>query len=146
MLFPQVFKFVGELTGDLAALFQTAFTALMREFKAVTLRQLQDFLVGGQFAMPASPQQRLDMAHCALNNLFGEACLADLDFNMFRRRNCSVHVHSTINMFKRNNPISNFLLLQCPAKQAEILRFARRVAAALRETHRHKEKAVIIER
>ena len=58
---------------------------MMVEFKAVTLRQLSDFLQGGRFAGPATPQQRKDMAHCQLNNLFGEACLADLDFSMFKR-------------------------------------------------------------
>ena len=131
---------------DDAALFQATFTALMTEFRAVTLRQLQDFLVGGQFAMSASPQQRLDMAHCQLNNLFGEACLADLDFSMFRRRNCSVHVHSTVNMYKRNRPISSWLLHLPPAKQAAIVAFARQSAAAVREGHRQKERQVMTER
>ena len=120
--------------------------SILEEFAAVTRRQLSDFLPDGAYSAPATPEERQEMAHSKLNNVFGEACLGDLHFSLFKRRHSSVHHHSTVNMMKRNKPITKFLLKKSAAVQKRLVSFSRRKAVSVREEHRQREKAVIIER
>ena len=142
----KVHVYINNLPADLAAILKESVLSMMEEFAATTQRQLHQFLQGGIYSIPATPEQRQKMSHCKLNNLFGEACLGDLDFSLFKRRNSSVHHHSTVNMLKRNKPISKFLLKKTEEEQHRLLSFARTKAAPLREEHRSQEKAVVLER
>ena len=72
--------------------------------------------------------------------------MGDLHFSLFKRRHSSVHHHSTVNLMKRNKPITKFLLKKSAAVQKRLVSFARRKAVSVREEHRQREKAVIIER
>ena len=119
---------------------------MLEEFAAVTRWQLSDFCPDGAYSAPATPEERQEMADFKLNNLFGEACLGDLDFSLFKQRHSSVHHHSTVNMTKRNKPITKFLWKKSAAVQKRLVSFGRRKAVSVREEHRQREKAVIIER
>ena len=110
--------------------------SMLEEFAAVTRRQLSAFLPDGAYRATATPEDRQEMAHCKLNNLFGEACLGDLDFSLFKRRHSSVHHHSTANMMKRNKPITKLLMKKSAAVQKRLVSFARRKAVSVREEHR----------
>ena len=90
---------------------------------------------------PATPEKRQETAHCKLNNLFGEACLGDLDFSLFKRRHSSVHNHSTVNMMKRSKPITKFLLKKSAAVQKRLVSFARRKAVSQRRTSPERESS-----
>ena len=142
----RVYVYINNLPADLADILKDAVLSMMDEFAATTQRQLLQFLEGGVYSVPATPEQRQKMQHCKINNLFGEACLGDLDFSLFKRRNSSAHHHSTVNMLKRNKPISQFLLKKPDQEQHRLLSFARSKAAPLREKHRAQEKAVVQER
>ena len=115
--------------------------SMLEEFAAVTRRQLSHFLPDGAYSAPATPEERQEMAHCKLNNLFGEACLGDLDFSLFKRRHSSVHNHSTVNMMKRSKPITKFLLKKSAAVQKRLVSFARRKAVSQRRTSPERESS-----
>ena len=88
------------------------------------------------------------MKYCKLNNLFGKLvwvtwiCLSLSKGTVL----CSVHHHSTVNMLKRNKPISQFLLKNPEEEQCRFLSFAGTKAAPLREEHHTQEQAVVQER
>ena len=68
--------------------------AMFKRFTHVANLQLQDFLAGGKYSTIAQPEKRAEMQHSLLNNFFGEACLGNLDFSLFKRRHSSVHHHT----------------------------------------------------
>lgn len=142
----QVHLFINCLSDEDGQLLHECVCTLMKEFEAVTKRQLADFLPGGPYAEPATPEQWEAMKHCQLNNLLGEACLGDLDCSLFKRRSASVHHHTTINMFKRNKPITSYFLKKSKEKQKQIITFAWQKAAELQDMHREKELKVNKER
>ena len=139
----RLLRFLHSMPDALASIMSDCMKDVMEEFSRTTQKQLYQFLAGGIYSTPATPEQRQRLSHCQLNNLFGEACLGDLDFSLFKRRNGSVFHHSTVNMLKRNRSISNWLLKKPEATQALVLKFARAMAENVRETHRALEKAVV---
>ena len=51
---------------------------------------------------------RKQLQHSKLTNLTGEQAFGDLDFSLFKRRNASLHHHSTINMLKGTKVFQRF--------------------------------------
>ena len=78
----------------------------------VTKRQLCDFLPGGKYYNVQNEELRTKLNHSSLTNLISEECFTDLDFSLFKRRNASLHHHSTVNLLKRNKSISSWLTLK----------------------------------
>ena len=111
-----------------------------------TKRQLADFLPGGRYHGVQDEDTRKRLQHSKLTNLIGEQAFGDLDFSLFKRRNASLHHHSTINMLKRNKSISTFLNLKTPEEQHSLLQLSKQKAAALRKKHRQDEKDAIARR
>ena len=140
LLFLKVHIYINSLTTEQEGNLRESVLSMLEEFAAVTRRQLSDFRPGGAYSAPASPEERQEMADFKLNNLFGEACLGDLDFSLFKQRHSSVHHHSTVNMTKRNKPITKFLWKKSAAVQKRLVSFARRKAVSVRKEHRQREK------
>ena len=136
----KVYININSLTAEQEGNLRESVPSMLEEFAALTRWQLSDFRPGGAYGAPASPEERREMAHCKLNNVFGEACLGDLDFSLFKRWHSSVHHHSTVNMMKRNKPITKFLLKKSAAVQKRLVSFARRKATSVREEHRQRER------
>ena len=111
-----------------------------------TKRQLADFLPGGRYHGVQDEDTRKRLQHSKLTNLIGEQAFGDLDFSLFKRRNASLHHHSTINMLKRNKSISTFLNLKTPEEQHSLLQLSKQKAAALRKKHRQDEKDAVARR
>ena len=111
-----------------------------------TKRQLADFLPGGRYHGVQDEDTRKRLQQSKLTNLIGEQAFGDLDFSLFKRRNTSLHHHSTINMLKRNKSISTFLNLKTPEVQHSLLQLSKRKAAALRKKHRQDEKDAVARR
>lgn len=82
------------------------------------------------------------MAHCKITNLLEEACFGDLDFSLFKRRNSSVHHHSTVNMMKRNKTMSSWFAQKNETEQESLLTLAAKCSHKLRSQHKDAEKAV----
>ena len=113
---------------------------------AVTERQLADFLPGGKYFEVKDQNLRERLEHTHLSNLLSEECFGDLDFSMFKRRNASLHHHSTVNMLKRNRSMSSWFLKQSTNDQKELLQLSGRKAASLREKHISMEKDAVRKR
>jgi aubergine-like protein len=128
-----------ETNEECALLTKSALEKIMAGFVEVTQRQLKDFLPGGDFGQEVSEELRETMKYCKLTNLLSEHEFGDLDFSQFRRRNASMHFHSTIQMVKRNKTISNWLSSKSPGEQSELLNKCRKKAVQLRKKHKEAE-------
>ena len=126
-------------------LFKQTVTEFSKEFVKVIDRQLSDFLTGGKYSSPPNEEDRQRMAHCRTTNLLGEACFGDLDFSMNKRRSASSFHHSTVNMMKRNKPITAWLCAKSLEDQKVVMRAARRKGEQLRRLHKEKEAEVVRE-
>lgn len=85
------------------------------------------------------------MAHCKLTNLTSEENFGDLDFSLFRRRNASLHHHTTMNMVRRNKSVS-WLCQQSAETQQQLLQLSSKKGASLREKHAQMQKDAVIAR
>ena len=83
------------------------------------------------------------MAHCKLTNLIGEACFGDLDFSFFKRRNASLHHHSTVNMLKRNHTMTTWFENKSSEQQSQLLGMASKKASVLRASHNEANRQVL---
>ena len=118
---------------------------LARHFRETFDRQLVDFLPDGKYGSAPDDQARKRMEHCQLTNLLGEACFADLDYSKFKNRRATLHHHTTLNMGKRNHPISGWLLTKPAEEQTALLAKARQIAPRIREVDNHKHLIVLEE-
>ncbi|GFO03020.1 hypothetical protein PoB_002952500 [Plakobranchus ocellatus] len=71
----------------------------------VFIRQLADFLDGGVFGGEIEPEVQQILHSCPLTNLTGECFFGDLDFHMQKRRHASLHLRSSLKMW-RNKTLS----------------------------------------
>ena len=82
--------------------FQHAFKKICSVSLEVLQRQLKDFFGDGIFAGEV-PQDIVDVLRtCPLTNLIGERLFGDLDFDMSKKRKASLHLRTSINMWKHN--------------------------------------------
>ena len=125
---------------------KSALEQLCAAFATVTERQLADFLDGGCYSNVQDPERREKIDHCLLTNLIGEACFGDLDFSIFKRRNASLHHHSTVNMLKRNRTVSVWLSNKSEEEQRCLLDMSAKKAPILREKHKQMQKDVVEKR
>jgi hypothetical protein len=106
-------------------------------FLVVVKRQLEHFLPEGRYHnIPEDSPLRTKMKHCQLTNLLGEACFGDLDFSLFKRRNASLHHHSTVNMLKRNRTMSTWFSKKYASEQKELLNRSATLGSELRRKHK----------
>ena len=84
------------------------------------------------------------MQHSLITNLVGEQCFGDLDLSLFKRRNASLHHHSTVNMLKGNRSVSSWLSKKTEQEQVEMLQMSATKSAFLRKQHILLEKEAVI--
>ena len=118
---------------------------LCTAFKSVVERQLCDFLPGGRYHNVQSAEVRTRLNHSKITNLLGEECFGDLDFSIFKRRNASMHHHSTVNMLKRNKT-SAWFSTKSDIDQEHLLAVAARKSRNLRDAHQRMQKQVVAKR
>ena len=92
--------------------------------------------------MAPSAEVRKQLKPCPLSNLVSEYAFGDLDYDQQRRRQCSMHRHSTLHMLKNNKTISKWLDQKCENIQGTLLNMARRKVSDLRMKHKENEKLV----
>ena len=85
------------------------------------------------------------MRHCQLTNLLGDACFADLGYSMFKNRAATLHHHSTLNIRKRNCPVSSWLSKKSADEQSRLLSQARKFGPQMRQASKQKQLAVLEE-
>ena len=107
---------------------------------------LTDFLPGGRYHNLDDAVLRKKMAHSEMTNLVGEQCFGDLDFSLFKRRNATLHHHSTINILKRNKSISRYFCLKSKEDQTQLLKLSAKKASKLRKQHVIEEKEAVVQR
>ena len=115
---------------------------LCAEFKSVVERQLTDFLSGGRYHNVQDEVQIQRLKHSKITNLVGEECFGDLDFSIFKRRNASLHHHSTVNMLKRNKT-SSWFEAKSVAQQKKLLWLCTLKSQTMREEHQDIQKNVL---
>ena len=118
---------------------------LAKHFVDVMDRQLADFLPFGKYGSAPMDESRQRMQHCQLTNLLGETCFADLDYSMFKNRAATLHHHSTLNMGKRNRPVSSWLSKKSADEQSRLLSQARKGGPQMRQAPKQKQLAVLEE-
>lgn len=145
-----------EISGDKAALKESAYnfasqhkeavqkatTKLMPDMLIVLRRQLGDFLEGGIYGGPPAVVPA-ELEHCPLTNLLGENIFGDLDYDMSKCRNSSVHQRSSTSMLSHNKT-AQWLGNKTDAETENLLAFARKKGKALRKQHREQEKVVML--
>ena len=112
----------------------------------VTERQLGGFLPGGRYCNVEDPALREKMQHSLITNLVGEQCFGDLDLSLFKRRNASLHHHSTVNMLKGNRSVSSWLSKKTEQEQVEMLQMSATKSASLRKQHILLEKEAVMKK
>ena len=75
---------------------------VLQELLAMTQHQLADFLVAEKFGREPTEEDKAILSHCPLTNLIGENAFRDMDFDLGKRRHCSLHHRTTTHMLKRN--------------------------------------------
>ena len=116
------------------------FKAIFKELLAVTC-QLADFLVDGKFGHEPTEEDKAILSHCPSTNLIGENAFGDMDFDLGKRRHCSLHHRTTTHMLKRNKT-SKWLDSKVPAESSSMLKTAKKNAKMLRRKHRKQERLV----
>ncbi|KAK7103600.1 uncharacterized protein [Littorina saxatilis] len=128
----------------------TAVKALLQKMCSamlvVTERQLEDFLPGGKYHNSDDQVLRQRLQHSFITNLVAEESFADLDFSLFKRRNGSLHHHSTICMLKKNKSLTNWFLQQSADDQHHLLTTSAQKAEDLRKRHKQMEADVLTKR
>ena len=117
---------------------------LAKHFVDVMDRQLTDFLPFGKYGSAPMDESRQRMQHCQLTNLLGEACFADLDYSMFKNTAATLHHHSTLNMRKRNCPVSSWLSNKSADEQSRLLSQARKFGPQMRQASKQKQLAHVL--
>lgn len=119
----------------------SSFRAIAEQSNVVLERQLKDFLKGGVFGEAISPEIMSILKTCPLTNLTGERLFGDLDFDMHKRRHASLHLRTTLNMWKRNKT-SKWVVGLKSAKAKKLLDDARKYAAPLKAKSKERSKNV----
>ncbi|XP_070191321.1 uncharacterized protein [Littorina saxatilis] len=140
-----VFDSVFETANDISVkdIVITSLQIMMKHIKVVTENQLADFLIGGKFGSDLPEAITSVLKHCPLTNLLGENAFGDLDFDLSKRRHCSLHHRTTTHMLKRNRTSQHIDELT-PEESAKVMKMARKKAKILRKKHRQQEKLVRI--
>lgn len=114
---------------------------VMKEILVVTTAQLADFLVDGKYGSEPPEDVRTILSHCPLTNLIGENAFGDFDFDLSKRRHCSLHHRTTTHMLK-SNKTGAWLDAKSEEQSSEILAVARKKARLLRKKHKQQENVV----
>ena len=141
-----IFQSLVHLGPEKKAEVKVVLEALCAGCLQVLERQLKEFLPGGEHHAVDDEDLLEKTKHSKLTNLVGEQCFGDLDFSLFKRRNASLHHHSTINILKRNRSISAWFGIKTDIEQRELLVMSAKKAPALRKQHVASEKEAVAKR
>ena len=130
-----------QLAHDMESTVKGCLQSMMKEIREVTNRQLADFQVDGKYGSEPTDDMKALLQHCPLTNLIGENAFGDFDFDLGKRRHCSLHHRTTTHMLKRNRT-STWLDKKPKAESAAIMKMAKKKGRILRERHRQQEKVV----
>lgn len=134
------------MSEDRQGAVQVLLRALCGRFLKVIQDQLKDFLPGGRYHNVSDPALRQKLQHSKLTNLVAEQSFGDLDYSIFKRRNASAHLHSSINMIKRNKSLTGWFCALSPEEQKAALQKASALRDQLRKKKRAEEKAALEKR
>ena len=134
-----VYKFAEENSEAVA----DAISRMLHHMLVRTRTQLKDFLQGGNYGAPPSPEMEQILKHCPVTNLIGENAFGDLDFDMNRRRHTTFHHRSTMQMWKHNRT-GQWLSGKQEEEQTRLMSIARKHGKILRYNHRQQEKIVML--
>ncbi|KAK3696581.1 hypothetical protein RRG08_064880 [Elysia crispata] len=113
---------VKELLGSgslIVRAFKSCFRKILEHSTDALKRQLVDFLEGGTFGGDLANDVRKILQTCPLTNLTGERLFGDLDYCMNKRRNASLILRSTTNMW--NNRTAKWLSEQSPSLTRKLM-------------------------
>lgn len=99
-------------------------------------------LEGGIYGGPPAPVLA-GLDHCPLTNLLGENVFGDLDYDIGRRRNTSMHQRTSTNMITHNKT-AEWLNNKEQTEAGHLLAFARKMGKSLRSRQRQIEKDVML--
>ena len=118
---PDMFQALLSISVDRQAKVMATLLKISKEVIITTNNLLKYFSEGGRYYHVTDPELWQRMKHCKLTNLVGEQAFGDLDFNIFKRRYASLHHHSTVQMMKRNKPISMWFSSKDEEEQKRLL-------------------------
>ena len=143
--------FVFDLQSNFSKFFNSEFFDSMLFFpvlqkialnmEAALERQLADFLEGGIFGAELDKNLIEILKTCPLTNLTGERLFGDFDFDMNKRRNTSLHVRSTTNMWKHNGT-ANWLKKQTNSTSKKIVKKAIKYGSEWRKKYQNERASV----
>ena len=143
---PDLFQALLSISIDQQAKVMATLRKISKEVIITINNQLKDFLEGGRYYHVTDPELRQRTKHCKLTNLVGEQAFGDLDFSIFKRRYASLHHHSTVQMMKRNKPISMWFSSKDEEEQKCLLNLSAEKAPLLRQQHLLEEKDCVARR
>ena len=143
---PDMFQALLSISVDQQAKVMATLRKISKEVIITINNQLKDFLEGGRYYHVTDPELRQRMKHCKLTNLVGEQAFGDLDFSIFKRCYASLHHHSTVQMMKRNKPISMWFSSKDEEEQKCLLNLSSEKAPLLRQQHVLEEKDCVARR
>ncbi|KAK7095511.1 hypothetical protein V1264_006907 [Littorina saxatilis] len=143
---PNVLQSLLAISEEKAELVKVVLKKLAKAMMTATERQLADFLPGGKYHSCEDEELRQKLAHSLVTNLVAEESFADLDFSLFKRRNGSLHHHSTIAMLKKNKSISNWFLHQSHEDQQNMMSMSAKKAQSLRKQHQQLQANTLTKR
>ena len=112
--------------------------ALLQGIKKCCEKQLADFLPEGKYGTQPSQEDLKNTANSHTTNLSCERHFGSLDASQHRRRNASMHYHSSVLMLKAHGTkLLNFL--SSHPKRKELWLRARKQGKTLRQAHKEHE-------
>ncbi|GFR61946.1 hypothetical protein ElyMa_000117500 [Elysia marginata] len=131
--------FISSLQCDTHGPMKSATTAIAQACQDVLKRQLVDFLAGGKFDFTCTESPIY--LNCPITNVVGENAFGDFDFLTQKHRRASLFHVSSLQTAKQNR-VSQWLQTTEDPKAA--MAHARKTAAHFRESHRKREKEVML--
>ena len=143
---PAVFYDFEDLKFDLefdtsSHLYNETFNKLCTVSLEVLQSQLIDFFDDGIFAGSLPHEVHEVLKTCPLTNLVGERLFGDLDFDMSKRRRASLHLRTSINMWKHNGT-GHWMSKKKKQEAVHLLTMARKNKEELKKRCRESEKDV----
>ncbi|KAL8585134.1 hypothetical protein ACOMHN_013150 [Nucella lapillus] len=120
---------------------QTLKNALDGILKTI-LQQLKDFMPGERYGYASAPKELERTTHSSLTNLTCERKFGSLDASQNRRRNATLHYHSTVTALKQHRAtLKEYLHSKGDDYRKRLWKTARKGGKFLRNKHRVEEKA-----
>ncbi|XP_012946168.1 uncharacterized protein LOC101863077 [Aplysia californica] len=121
--------------------FKNVYNRLHSNTLDVLKRQVSDFIGDGVFAGELDEDVKSILMTAPLSNLTGERLFGDLDYDISERRNASLHLRSSFNMWKHNGT-GKWLLHKKKQEAIYLLTLERKYGPKLKKRSRDQEREV----